>query len=156
MLPARSRYLLYLCLAAVNTALLVLVVSGAPACLPGPSAFIYGTAHRRSIAPRTASHTHQLLRVELSGRLHCRDIHRRAPASLTRDSARSSTATASGILAHVRGAWQPRGSHRPLSPPTPPRSINNVQGAPRAMNAPALRPSSSESRISCATASSVL
>lgn len=68
MLPARYRYLLYLCLAAVNTAL-VLVVSGSPACLPGPCAFIYGTTHRPSIAPSTASHTHQL-RVGLFLRLH--------------------------------------------------------------------------------------
>lgn len=128
MLPARGRYLLYLCLAAVNTALLVLVVSGAPACLPGPSAFIYGTFPSSSIAPRTASHTHQLLRVELSRRLHWRGIHRRAPASLTPDSARPSTATASGILAHVRGACQSRGSHRRLTPQTPPRSHQQCTG----------------------------
>lgn len=155
MLPARYRYLLYLCLAAVNTAL-VLVVSGSPACLPGPSAFIYGTTHRPSIAPRTASHTHQL-RVEFFVRLYWRGIYRRAPVSLTRDRARSSTATASSILTHVCSAVSRvvATADRRLKPL--PERVNNVQGAAlRAMNAPALRPSPSESRISCATSYSCL
>ncbi|PTB36711.1 hypothetical protein M441DRAFT_268284 [Trichoderma asperellum CBS 433.97] len=91
MLPARYRYLLYLCLAAVNTAL-VLVVSGSPACLPARVHLFMGLPIvRRSPLARRRTHTSFALdysygSIERHPSLSARFAHSTESQSVDRDS----------------------------------------------------------------------